>query len=354
MVSNQMTAAGHAGYRATFEAMERSGELTWFKYVTPRRTASDRGHAESLNELLEAGEAESPDVLLIASPHSFGHDLAWVERLLRAHNKPQVIYWEGDPWSRLGKPLNVSMRAWLKVADTVFTHARQPHVEMFRKAGAREVRFLPPTYDHVAFGEAEATAPALDSAGLSADAVMIGSGLARWGRVSRIPGAVARAGLVRKLQARRDLRIALYGDGWSGRGAMGALPFDDQVRAIRRGLMSVNWDHFPRHDGYASNRLPISLLAGRVHLTTMHSGYDWPPGEEAGLFPARTVPDLLKRVDALRAAGDDEVLRLGLEGHRWVRGRLSNREAARFMLGAVDSRFLVNLPPEPWGRLTRE
>ena len=183
---------------------------------------------------------------------------------------------------------------------------------------------------------------------------MIGSRLARWGRVSRIPGAVQRAKLIRLLQRRADLRLALYGKGWSGRGVRGPVTYDRQTVVIRDGLMSVNWDHFPRHESYASDRLPISLLAGRVHVTTAHPRMNWLPGEQIGVFQEPAPGAVVERVEDLKATGAEHLMELGLAGHRWVRDRLSHRQAARFMLGAVDPAVLGSLPEDPWRSLAEE
>ena len=245
------------------------------------------------------------------------------------------------------------MRAWLAVSDVVFSCAGQPQSTLLRRGGATDVRLVPHTYCHIAFSEAERTNP-LESGDLTYDAVLIGSGLAHLGRVSRVPGAVARASLVRKFEHLRGFRFAAYGCGWSGPAAKGVLPFAEQARAIREGLMSVNWDHFPRFEGYASNRLAISMISGRVHLTTAHRGLDWVPGEEYGVFLAPSVSALVERARELMASPIEGALALGAAAHDWARGRLSHREAARFMLGAADARFLGGLPEEPWLRLASE
>ncbi len=118
--------------------------------------------------------------------------------------------------------------------------------------------------------------------------------------------------------------------------------------------MSVNWDHFPRHESYASDRLPISMVAGRVHVTTGHPGFDWVPGHEAGLFVEPSVAGVVERVKTLAAAPEDEILELGLAAHHWARERMSHRAAARFMLAAVDRQLLDGLHEDPWHRLARE
>src|ERR1700733_295893 len=123
------------------------------------------------------------------------------------------------------------MRAWHTVADGVFTVARQPQVGLLRQLGASDVRFIPQTYCHMQFADFE-TPKASDAATILYDAVVIGGGIAHFGMISRVPGASSRASLVRRLQRRKDLRLAVYGAGWRGRGSTGSLPYNMQVRAL--------------------------------------------------------------------------------------------------------------------------
>jgi hypothetical protein len=182
--------------------------------------------------------------------------------------------------------------------------------------------------------------------------VFIGNSLTRFGRISRMPGAVARAGMVRGLE-RSGLRFRLYGHGWRSASAKGQLPREQQIPAIQQALMSANWDHYPTYESYFSDRLPISLLAGRVHVTTYHPGLEWLPGPDDGLFMEKSVSAVLDRVQELARRPADELIALGQAARRRVIGRMSHHEAARFMLGAADERLLALLPAWPWDRLPR-
>jgi hypothetical protein len=356
MISNQVGPDWYASFSETFNKMVAAGELEAFQQVFPHITSAERGHAASLEELLCAAEQFRPSVILVATPNGFGHEPGWVRGFLAAARGPAVLYFEGDPWggrAGLGKPINRTMGAWFAVADVVFSVAREPHFSLFRKHGARDVRYIPQTYCSVSFREAEETPPTRGHE-LEYDAVAIGSNLTRWGRISRIPGAVGRVKVIKGLQRRSDLRLALYGIGWSGRGAKGPLIYDRQTTIIREGLMSVNWDHFPLHEGYSSDRLPISLLAGRVHVTTEHPRMEWLPGSQIGVFQEPTPEAVIERVERVRETGVEEVIELGLAGYHWVRDRLSHRQAARYMLGAADRGLLRGLPEEPWAQLVAE
>ena len=80
----------------------------------------------------------------------------------------------------------------------------------------------------------------------------------------------------------------LYGGGWPRGWTRGPIPYRSQAEVVRSARVMVNWDHYPCTADYASDRLPIALLAGRPHVTTAHPGMAWAPGEEVGLFQAKS------------------------------------------------------------------
>jgi hypothetical protein len=353
MITNEPRPGDEPGLREAYASMVAAGEIGSFRAVAPVPIAAEHGRSAALSELVEVARAEQPNVVLVLSPTRLEHDAVWVQQFLRSIRDPAVLYWEGDAWHRLAKPVNRSVRAWLAAADVVFTVARRPQDDLFRRLGARDVRFIPHTYCHVQFREGEEQDPR-DEVGIVYDVVVIGSGLAHFGLVSRMPGARDRARLVRRLQRQKDLRVAVFGSGWRGRCAKGRLPYSEQVRAIRQALVSANWDYFPRYESYVSDRLATSLIAGRAHVTTGHRGLKWLPGGEAGLFLEPSVPAVIGRLRQLVGLPVEHQLELGARAHRWVKNRLSDRQAARYILGAVDGRMLEALPSEPWHRLVDE
>src|SRR5262249_34034515 len=162
----------------------------------------------------------------------------------------------------------------------------------------------------------------------------------------RLPGARDRLALVQGLQKDPAIPLAVYGSNWTGRGVRGAAHIDDQAAVARSALITASWDHFPDYEEFYSDRLTIQLLAGRAHVTALHPRSEWLPGPEKGLFLEPTVRSVVERVRELLTRPKEEVLHLGLEAHRWVRHRLSDRELARYLVGAVDRSLLKDLPED--------
>jgi hypothetical protein len=350
MVTNERTSGTEYGLRDEYARMADQGEIESFTAIAPAAIETSSTKENAAAALRATAREAHPNVVLVLSPKALSLDSQWVRDWISSLGHPAVLYWEGDPWHRWAKPPTASMRGWLERADVVFAVAREPQARLLERAGAGHVRFIPHTYCHVQFADAERAD--LRAGQIRYDAVLVGSRLARFGLVSRVPGATGRASLVRRLK-RSDHRFVVYGAGWGANGNSSSVPYNRQIDAIRESLVSVNWDHFPRHQSYVSDRLPISLLAGRVHITTAHQGLDWLPGPDTGLFLEPSVSAVVRRVGELTSRPVDELLELGAAAHDWVRNRLSDREAARFMLSAVDESFLGTVPSEPWHRFVR-
>lgn len=349
LLTNQDTEGESPGQRDAFGHLERAGDIESFTAAAPKIIAQSKGVEGALRELLDLVRVRRPNVIVQITPQGFEFTQDWFRTVTSERDRPVLLFWEGDAWSRWRKPVHPEMRLWWEAADVIFTVALGAQRRLIERYGGRDVRFVPNTYDHIRYAEQEATEPAIR--GDYSDVAVIANW---WGKrffISRMPGARERYRMVRALQNDTRIPLAVYGANWTGRGVRGPVHYDQQAAAARNALITANWDHFPSHEAYASDRLAILLLAGRAHVTTLHPNSEWLPGRETGLFLEPTVGSAIRRIRALLARPREEVLELGLAAHRWVRHRLSDREAARYMLGAVDERLLDQLPDDPWRRL---
>lgn len=349
LLTNELDRAHAAGQRDGFALLEAEGLVTGFWSAAPKVIARSKGEAGALREVLAMIRAQRPNVVIQTSPHGFPFTEDWLRAVAATDPRPLLLAWEGDAFSRWRKPVPRETRAWWNVADAVFTTAFGKQRELIEHYGAQDVRFVPYTYDHIRYAAEENTEP--PTRGDYSEIAFIGN---CWGNryfVSRLPGARQRLSLVRSMQKDASIPLAVYGSNWTGRGVRGPIHIDDQARVSRDALITVSWDHFPDYDEFYSDRLAIQLLAGRGHVAGLHPRSEWLPGPEKGLFLEPTIRGVVGRVRALLGRPREDILDLGLEAHRWVRHRLSDRELARYMLGAVDPRLLDGLPEDPWARL---
>lgn len=191
----------------------------------------------------------------------------------------ELIYHEGDPYSRYLHPLPSSARLAGRFSDVVFTVGAGVFSENFRRSGAKDVRYAPSAFQPERYRQQDP-----DPGTRQFDVVVVANRNSP--RFRGHPNWRERIAFVRHLQERLGDRLAIYGRGWEGPGALGPISTETQDVAVRSGWISANWDHYASEPYYFSNRLPISLASGSIHATTEHPGY-------SRLFPARETGSFL-------------------------------------------------------------
>ena len=348
VLTNEEADGDHPGHRDAFAQLEADGSIDAFAWAAPKMIAKSKGNDGALREVVEIIRGTRPNVVVQIAIQGFPFTKGWFSEVASLPQPPILLYAEHDAWGRWRKPVPTETKLWWRASDVVFSVAVGKQRALIERFGGRDVRLIPNTYDHIRYAAAEATEPSTD--GDYSEVAVIGNA---WGRryVSRLPGASERIRLVRALQADARIPLAIYGSNWTGRGVKGPISIDDQADVVRHALLTANWDHFPDYAASSSDRLWVQMLAGRAHVTTLHPASGWLPRPEQGLFLEPSPEAAVSRIRELLARPREEVLQIGLEGHRWTRRRVSHREFARYVLGAVDPRLLEPLPEDPWRHL---
>jgi hypothetical protein len=305
----------------------------------------EQDFAQVMSALLHA----TYDVLMIWSPKNFPEHIDKFEQLISAIGGRPIYYWEGDPWTERGiKKWTNAMKWWASKSELIFTVAKEPQISMFQSVSNGKVVFIPQTYCHIQFYSEEKFKP--PEIVNSNSVVMIGNQSSKVPFLYGTPGSGLRflAGISLKFRLGSDFE--LYGKHWPRGIANGTIPYSNQSKLIRNFSMSVNLDNFPEHESYVSDRLPISLLAGRIHITSTHPGVNHYGGEDIGLFRVSGLSEMHHKIDELRTFDPLKLSKMGLEAHNWVKHRFSHREAAHFMFSYI-SNDIPRLQIQPWATL---
>ncbi|WP_457315504.1 hypothetical protein [Sinomonas sp. RB5] len=208
---------------------------------------------------------------------------------MRNAAKFDFVYHEGDPYSRWLHPLPPPARAAGRASDVTFTVGSGQFVRNFERHGAPDVRWVPSAFDPDRYGREQVSA----SVSRPYDVVVIANKNSP--RLRGHPNWKDRIRFVEVLQRRLGERVAVFGKGWTGPGAMGPVDWASQDSAIKLGWISANWDHYAEEPSYFSNRLPISLASGSIHATTLHRGYDsmFGAASDGFLILGRTIEQLV-------------------------------------------------------------
>jgi hypothetical protein len=347
IISNERNDGDAPGQIHSFKLLVESNFLESVKVFYPSNQSRPHEH----KYLIEEVKKGKHDFLLVLSPGSYPIQKIQFEDLLISNGKKPIIYWEGDAWGQKNshflsarKPITEQMKWWLAASSIVFTHSGKPQTTEFELFGAKKVIHIPQTYCHIQFYDAENFCPVQKFAN---DGVLIGSNLSRIPGLTGLPGSSSRFELAYKLKFKYGASFEIYGKNWIPKISEGPIPYNKQSEKIRDFRVSVNWDHFPEYENYTSDRFPIALVSGRAHLTTLHPNSPVLPGEELGIFRAKTVEAAINLYSEILDLGDAKLHALGVEAWKWSRFRLSHRKAAQFIMSQVTS-DVPRVHEEPW------
>ena len=305
----------------------------------------------------EGGDAELHRQDLIARVRDFQPNLILMQHMgstgltsghLKAMRRScdfELIYHEADPYSRYLHPLPRAAAAVGRAADVVFTVGASTFAGNFARRGVRDVRWEPSPFDPERFHHQSLTSRQVPLH----DVVLIAN--RNRPRLRGLPNWRDRIKFVQYLQDRFVGRLAVYGNGWEGPGAMGPVDFSRQDEAIRSGWVSANWDHFAEEARYFSNRLPISLAAGSVHATTHHDGYDelFEPPTRQFLLTSRSHEGLADAIEEhLGLTSPEQRFAAGLEAQKFAHARFRQDEQLVRFLNYREERVVPMRATNSW------
>lgn len=319
-VPNERGKALQFGLRRSFADLQEAGlieaHVTFSllaKVLETSRPRTQEGHRQQLLDLVRTF---NPNLVLMQ--HLGGTGMSQEHfRAMRGTTRFDMVYHEADPYTRWKHPLPSEARLAGRSADFVYTVGAGAFRKNFLRSGARNVRWLPSIYSPGLFGQ-----QAIPKGRRPYDVVMVAN--RNTPRFRGLPNWRERIRFVDYLEKRFGGRFAIYGRGWSGPSAAGSIPYTKQAEAIHSGWISANWDHFRREPCYFSDRLPISLAVGSIHVTSDHPGHSD--------FFVGTAPFLV-RSGSFEAAGDaiDRVLERTDVDDRIELAHLSRRYAAEHL-----------------------
>ncbi|MBC9714421.1 hypothetical protein H9Y04_17825 [Streptomyces sp. TRM66268-LWL] len=317
-----------------FAALAAEG-LVRHRYLAP---------AVTLLDLAGVAAMERPDLVLVQSPQSRAWTRPQVDEVLRLLGDPPLVVWEGDAWGGWLKRPRESNLHWMRRAAAVFSAAGGEQLDLLHRATGAPAYYAP----NVA--PLRFAADTADPGPAGREVAFLGTRRTFLG-VELLPDDRGRLALVRLLDRMDGCDLAVYGRSWRGRYARGPVPYGEQLTAMRRALVTAGWNRYRRYDGYASDRLPIALCAGRVHVTSREADLDWLPGPEDGLHRLDTPREAADRVRELLTADPRELLAQAARARSWAVRHLTETQFLRHLLAP----FLPVAAPRggPWPHLSQ-
>lgn len=305
------------GPRRSFASMAAAGGLSDYRAFSFLVEARRSGVAAMLDALVADVRANRPDLLFWQHVGGLRLEPCTLQRLRQAAPDMKILYHEGDMYGR-GKPVPPATALLMAQADAVALVSRGTMADWARRHGACRVLYCPSAVDTLRFGQ-----PWHGSAAPDFDVVMIANRVQSRLPWRRMPGAARRIALAQALDRRHGIRFGLFGAGWRGcRGWQGPLDYAGQEAALRRGRVSVGWNHFDEEAGYFSDRLPIALLSGVPHVANAQPGCEPLFGSAPPFERAASVPAAVAAVDRLLATDAAVLAAMGRQAQQLARRHL--------------------------------
>jgi hypothetical protein len=325
---NFQEGASQVGGRAAFHEMEQDGtikQLKVYSFLADFRV--DRKKARSHQNLVDTVRAFQPDIIFWQHPQDFPVDRDLISAIRGCGSSPVLAYHEADPFDRLYKPLDKTVKTLYAESDIFFTVALGMARRMFDEVKVHpHFYYSPSCVDRERFAVLP-TNP--KPPGSKYDAVMFGT-IAKKFRLIRQPGSMQRVRLARGLQCLFGDRFAVFGRGWpSDANCQGPFPYAKQVEILQQSRMSVIWELYSEHTFYFSDRLPIVLGSGIPFITIRHGGYDALFSRTPGLFYVDTIEDVLDTALYLKSLPSEEIAELGRAARNWMLENLETRVVFR-------------------------
>lgn len=264
---NEKGAFRQRGMRQALAQLQESGLIERARILSPLWRKLQSSTADMVSDLRSLIQDFRPNIVLVQHPeHSGLTSRTWQD--LRSLARFVLVYQEGDAYDVVRKRMHPEMLATARAADIVFTVGASRQLALFRRAGASDVRWCPNVYSPHDFGIRPLTSDK------QFQVVMIANHSPSRIPLFSMPGSRERQKLQHVMAESLGDRFALFGSGWSGAHARGPVPYLEQESVIGSADITVNWDHYPRERLFFSDRLPIALASGTVHVTTRHPGYE--------------------------------------------------------------------------------
>lgn len=330
------------GLRSALARLKQAGlvsDVRVFSYLWRIRAGSITVFAD----LCRAVREFNPDIILIQHPAGTGLSRSnWAQ--LRALSDFRLVFHEGDAYDLWRKRIPREVIAAAAASDVAFAVGASRQMAYLRKAGCRDVRWTPHVYNADDFGLSS------PNRNKTYDVILIGNEISSKVPLKSIPGARERGRLVKKLSERFGERFAVFGRGWAGANARGPVPYLEQESVIQSAWVSANWDHYPNEHYYFSDRLPISLASGTIHVTSTHPGYDTLFDSEAEyLHHVESSTKVVDRVQSiLERTTPSQRLQIAEKGREFAMEHLRQDDNLVVLLNAGGAEIDPKLARQAW------
>lgn len=327
------------GYRSALNKLIHDGVISSVQYFSFIPKEKELGWNNCLNILKKRIIDFAPNIILVAhisKNHFISYDFI-NEINNRLFIKPIWVYDERDVYGYFIKPLSRKILKFASHCDLVTLVTYGKMKKRFEDYGAKKVVYLPHVYDYN-FGT-----PWHPTQNRRFDIIMIANRLRSKIPFKSMPGIKEREEIVKKFSKVFGNKFAVFGRGWDKfPGNMGPINFFDQEKILRSSLLSIGMDHFPKYEGYYSDRLPIAIVSGVPHLTYRIKGVDKLFKDKEHVFYYESIEQAIGIAKNLLMKDKKELNIFGANASKYVKEYFSEDKRFAKMINIIKENILLD------------
>ena len=305
---------------------------------------------QSINqEILELVNSFRPDLVLWMHTGKLRiYEQTW-KNMLDTVPLASWGYWDGDMYCHKYRPVPREMIEIARRCNVVFLQGFGETSDYLAQQGCSDIRYVPAFCDEVRF-------PRITNIDNYAyDVVFIGNNI-----TSRNPfrptmdGTKLRKNVVAAFQKQYGSKFGVYGNGWSGSSAKGAILFSEQLEVYRNSKITIGINNV-HSCYYFSNRLPISMHCGIPIVHSFETGLEVLFAECKDLLFFSDVDQALYQARYLLQKNEEEIMQIGNNLHQFASNYLTANFVFLYMvnvLGCIfnnkNSKDSTHDVPNPW------
>ncbi len=351
LILNENPAGSHDDVHRAVELLKEKGILErYFIYPFLAKLADGLSKKDVLKDIINTAKELNPTAILWSHTGGLKLQDKDIVTLRTLPSRPSMGYWDGDVYETPYKPLPREIIHLARGCDVAFFPGNGEMVELLKENGVKDIRYVPLSTDEEKFGSLRK-----NNDTIIFDVVMVGNFVKSKIPWRKWPGTKWRKEIAELFYKKLGKRFAVFGNGWGGPYAKGAVPFREQnvVNHLGRLALGVNNLHAQY---FFSDRLPIAMSGGIPIIHNYEYGFeDIFKRCVNNVFFFNSTDEAWEITEKLLAMGQDELNVMGLKGREFALRYLTMCKSVEYMVNelkayklAQEAKTRVTAGENPW------
>lgn len=351
VILNESPAGAHTDLHAALSRLKANGVLeSYIVYPFLARLNEGETAHNVVSEIVNTAKELEPKAILWSHTGGLQIDPKSIEELKNICSRPVMGYWDGDMYQEPHRPIPKNQIKLIQNCHVSFWVGYSNSLEKLKKAGCRDLRYVPSTTDEQRFGKLRN-----NGTKIIYDVVLVGNHIMSKLPWRQWPGARWRNEIVTLLSKKLGERFAVFGNGWKISNSKGPIPFNEQYKVYHQSRVVVAVNNI-NTDLFFSNRLPIVLSSGVPLVHNYENGLDEIFQGLSNPIFFKTTEEVWNKIQILLEKEQSELDDIAAPAYHFAMEKLTMKNVLSYIIQvlndymniAVSNHDSHNLTINPW------